>query len=131
MIKGLVTIILSVLILSGCAPPTESKPSPVPTPTLITPGQAQAMMRDYDVTVLDVRTLDEFESGHIENAVLLPIDELQDRAFSVIGSLDTVLLIYCQSGRRSADAALTLAALGFARVYDFGGILSWPGEVVT
>ena len=88
------------------------------------------MMMTGDVLILDVRTQAEFEDGHIENAILLPYDEIEERAKDVIGSVHRTVLVYCRSGRRSAEAARMLSEMGFLSVYDFGGILDWEYGVV-
>jgi len=88
------------------------------------------MMRDYDVLTLDVRTQTEFDEGHIERAVLLPVDEIAQRATEVILSFEQVVLIYCRSGVRSENAARALSEMGFVNVYDFGGIIDWPYETM-
>jgi len=88
------------------------------------------MMESGDVLVLDVRTQQEFDEGHIEGAVLLADYEIEVRAQDVIPSKDQVVLVYCRSGRRSAAAASRLAEMGYLNVYDFGGILDWPYGVV-
>jgi len=100
--------------------------------TTITPQRAQEMMdqSDMDVLILDVRHLDEFQAGHIPEAVLLPGNEINERAGEVIPDLDQIILISCRSGARSHQAALVLVELGYTAVYDFGGIISWTGEVV-
>jgi len=86
-------------------------------------------MHDYDVIILDVRSQAEFDQGHIEGAVLLPVDEIAQRAEEVITSMEQVVLIYCRSGVRSENAARTLSEMGFVNVYDFGGIIDWPYEI--
>lgn len=83
-----------------------------------------------EVTILDVRSEAEFLSGHIEGAVLLPVDEIEERAGSVLVDKDAVILVICQSGNRSQVASQELVNLGFTNVYDIGGIMSWPGEIV-
>jgi len=95
----------------------------------ITPEDALALMSG-DVVILDVRTQEEFEGGHIRNAVLLPYDEIRERAESVIPEKSRTILVYCRSGRRSEVASRTLIDMGYTDVYDFGGILDWPGDVV-
>ena len=96
----------------------------------ISPIEAQAMMENYDVLILDVRTQEEFEGGFISNAVLLPYSEIRERAESVIVDRDRIVLVYCRAGRRSEIAARALVEMGFTRVYDFGGIEEWVGDVV-
>ena len=51
------------------------------------------------------------------------------RAAEVLPDKDAEWLIYCRTGRRSADAAQKLDALGYTHIYDLGGILSWPYEI--
>jgi len=97
----------------------------------ISPSEAYEMMRVGDVLILDVRSQDEFNDGHIYGAVLLPEDEIRERAFDVIISKSQTVLLYCRSGRRSDNAARALSEMGFLYVFDFGGILDWPYEVIT
>ena len=99
-------------------------------PQVISSREAEAMMTGENFIILDVRTPEEFEAGHIENAVLLPLGELLERVETVIPNKDHVILIYCRSGNRSNQAAHLLSELGYARVYDFGGIIDWHGEIV-
>ena len=97
----------------------------------ISAEEAYEMMASQEVVVVDVRTREEYDGGHIENAVLVPkgsIDE--DTAAEVIPEKDSTVLVYCRSGRRSKDAAQKLLALGYQSVYDFGGVIDWPYELV-
>lgn len=90
------------------------------------------MMSSQQVVVLDVRTQEEYDEGHVRDAVLLPLDTIaEETALSAIPSKDLVVLVYCRSGRRSAEAAAMLSEMGYEKVYDFGGIQSWPYEVYT
>jgi len=84
-----------------------------------------------DVIVLDVRSEAEFLNGHIEGSILLPVHEIEDYAESILLDRNAVILVICQSGNRSRTASLALANLGFTNVYDIGGIMSWPGEIVN
>jgi len=95
----------------------------------ITPQEAMTMMSG-DVIILDVRTQEEFDSGHIKNAILLPDFDVREKAESVISDKNQTILVYCRSGRRSEAASRELVDLGYTRVYDFGGINDWTGEVV-
>jgi rhodanese-related sulfurtransferase len=94
----------------------------------ISPSQAIEMM-DGDAIILDVRTQSEFDEGHIPNALLLPSTEIVQRATEVLPDKGQTILIYCRSGRRSALAAKELVELGYTNIYDFGGILDWPGDL--
>lgn len=83
------------------------------------------------VIVLDVRTPEEFQTGHIAGALLIPDTEIVNKAPSLLTDKSAVILVYCRSGRRSALASEALIQLGYRNVYDFGGIIDWPYEVVT
>ena len=89
----------------------------------ISAEDAYEMMVSQEVVVVDVRTREEYDGGHIENAVLVPNE-------SIGSEMEATLLIYCRSGRRSKDAAQKLLALGYQSVYDFGGVIDWPYELV-
>lgn len=96
----------------------------------ITQEEAWEMMNEADVTILDVREQDEYDSGHIPGAVLLPVGTIdEETAASVIPEKDSVTLVYCRSGNRSKKAAAELAELGYTEIYEFGGIITWPYEV--
>jgi len=82
-------------------------------------------------SILDVRTEDEYITGHIEGAVLLPFDEIDETsARDALPDPEGDVLVYCRSGRRSAIAARKLVSLGYASVYDLGGLAGWPYELV-
>jgi len=117
--------------------PSMQAESPAPTQmgssasSLLTPSRAQEIMAcDTPFVLLDVRELSEFEEGHIPGATLMPLNTLGDRAPLEILDKDTQIIVYCRSGRRSAEAVQLLIDLGFRNVFDLGGILDWPYETV-
>jgi phage shock protein E len=83
-----------------------------------------------EITVLDVREQSEYDSGHIQGAVLLPSGSVQEKAAEVLPDKDATILVYCRSGARSGAAVRTLLSLGYTHVYDLGGLMDWPYEVV-
>ncbi|TAH63631.1 MAG: rhodanese-like domain-containing protein [Anaerolineaceae bacterium] len=83
-----------------------------------------------DIIVLDVRTEEEFNSGHIKDAILIPNNEILERAEEELPDKEATILVYCRSGRRSSLAAENLTGLGYTNVYDFGGIIDWTYEIV-
>ena len=97
----------------------------------ISQEEAKEMMDQLaDVVILDVREQDEFDSGHIPGAVLLPVGSItEDSAAAVIPETDTTVLVYCRSGNRSKTASDALVKLGYTQIYEFGGINTWPYEV--
>ena len=80
--------------------------------------------------LLDVRTQEEFDAGHIAGAILLPYDEINLKAATVLPDKEKEIVLYCRSGRRSAIAKKALVELGYKDVEDFGGINRWKGELV-
>ena len=98
----------------------------------ITATEARNMMAEAgSFILLDVRTEEEFRERRIDGALLIPYNEIWDRAETELYDKDAVILLYCRSGRRSALAAAELVALGFTSIYDFGGIIDWPYESVS
>ena len=96
----------------------------------ISAEEAYEMMASQEVVVVDVRTREEFDGGHIENAVLVPNESIGSEMPEALPDKEATLLIYCRSGRRSKDAAEKLLSLGYQSVYDFGGVIDWPYELV-
>ena len=95
----------------------------------ITQEEAKEMMDTEEVIILDVREQDEYDSGHIPSAVLLPVGMIdEDTAAKVIPEKDSTVLVYCRSGNRSKTASAALADLGYTNIYEFGGINTWPYE---
>ena len=80
--------------------------------------------------ILDVRTREEYDQGHIPGAVLIPNTEIEAKAADLLPDKEQLILVYCRSGRRSKLAAQSLADLGYTNIREFGGILDWPYEVV-
>ena len=80
-----------------------------------------------DAVLLDVREEAEYITGHAQNAVLLPVDELNDEtAMDAIPELTTPVLVYCRSGYRSNVAAHRLEEYGYEEIYDLGSLIGWP-----
>ena len=126
--KRLVLLFLVfVSLLTGCGAAGTSGESSYQQ---ISQEEAKEMMDTQDVLILDVREQEEYDSGHIPDALLLPVGTItEESAAEVIPDKDTTVLVYCRSGNRSKTAAKTLAGLGYTNIYEFGGITTWPYEV--
>lgn len=74
--------------------------------------------------LVDVRTPEEFDAGHIEGAVNIPLSQVEKR-LAEFGPKDKPVVVYCRSGSRSASAARTLKASGYLQVQDLGGMSRW------
>ena len=88
----------------------------------------QRMETEQDYIILDVRTQEEFDAGHIPGAVLIPDYEIQQRAEKELTDKNQLILVYCRSGRRSKLASQALADMGYTNVVEFGGINDWEYE---
>lgn len=100
--------------------------------SIIKADRAKELMdSNEEYFLLDVRTQYEFDEAHIEGAVLIPYTEIEEKKESLPIDKDTLILIYCRTGRRSNIAAKTLVSLGYTNIYDFGGITAWPFETVS
>ena len=127
--KQFLLALMALLLLTGCGGSDQILES---TYQQISQETAKEMMDTQEVVILDVREQNEYNSGHIPEAILLPVGTItEDTAAAVIEDTDTVVLVYCRSGNRSKTASQALADLGYSNVYEFGGINDWPYEVVS
>lgn len=92
---------------------------------------ARLMQTEKDYIILDVRTEEEYKSGHIPNAICIPNETIGNGEIGALKDKNQLILVYCRSGRRSKEAAQKLANLGYRNVKEFGGIIDWTGETVT
>ncbi|NMB43697.1 MAG: rhodanese-like domain-containing protein [Clostridiales bacterium] len=123
-------LLIIVLFLYSCSSNKDDSSSS--KYTKISADKAKDMMdKDSSVIILDVRTKQEYEEGHIEGAILIPNTELINRANKELPDKDATILVYCRSGNRSAKAAKELIEAGYTNVFDFGGINNWKHEIVT
>lgn len=118
-----IQIAAAVLLLSSCGGASY---------TQISQDEALKMMQEQtDYLIVDVRRPDEFAEGHIAGAINVPNEEITDEMPELLPDKDQLLLIYCRSGNRSKEASQKLADIGYTNVYEFGGINTWEGEIVT
>lgn len=136
--SAFLALMLSLFVLSACAASPAASDATAASQASeaeyhkITAEEAKARMDSGDeLIVLDVRTQEEYDAGHIAGAVLLPNETIADTQPDLLPDLGAEILIYCRSGNRSAQAANKLVAMGYTSVYDFGGIIDWPYDVVT
>ena len=121
-------ILLAALVLVGCAAPAVQ----VDGYLQISTKEAEKMMAEQsDYIILDVRTPEEFAEKRIVGAINIPNEEIGTEEIAQLPDKDQLILVYCRSGNRSKQASEKLAALGYTNIVEFGGINSWPGEIVT
>ena len=97
----------------------------------ISGAEAKALMdSESGYIIIDARTQEEYDQGHIPGAIMIPEYEIVDRAEKELPDKDQLILVYCRSGRRSKIAAEELVKLGYTNVKEFGGIIDWEYEIV-
>lgn len=144
MTKRIILIAALFFSLTSCAPDRALSSSNIrQTPTGATIAVSQIyqqisqekakefMDADISSVIVDVRHQEEYDSGHIPGAILIPNENINTERPEELPDLDQIILVYCRSGRRSKVASQKLADMGYTHVYEFGGINDWTGEVVT
>lgn len=100
--------------------------------TQISQDEAREMMaKDDGHVIVDVRREDEYAEGHIPGAILIPNESIDVDPPKELPDFDQIILVYCRSGRRSKEASQKLADMGYSKVYEFGGIIDWTGDIET
>ena len=126
--KKLIFLLLAVMMLTACGQANENDQEAVYVN--ITAEEAKQIMDSEEgYIILDVRTQEEYDQGHIHGAVLIPNTEIEARAEDELPDKDQLILVYCRSGNRSKKAAEILVELGYTNIKEFGGIIDWPYEV--
>jgi len=126
----LIMILIGTLAVISCGK-SEEVITEKGTFTKISAQDAKKIMdEEKNIVILDVRTEEEYSSGHIENSVLISVDDLKDKAESILKDKDQKILIYCRTGNRSNTALKKLKEMGYTNLYDFGGINSWEYGLV-
>ena len=125
--KKLIPILLSALMLTGCAGTSNHQTN---TYRQITMEEAVTMMaQETGYIILDVRRPDEFAAGHIPNAINVPNETIGTDEIPELPNKYQLIMVYCRSGRRSKEASEKLVKLGYTNIVEFGGILDWKGEI--
>lgn len=110
---------------------TSGETSSEPVAKDISIEESKKLINDGDVTlILDVRNEDEFAEGHLKNSIQIPVNELKESLGDIEKFKDELVLVYCRSGKRSAEAMDILKENGFTNlVHMKDGISKWDGEV--
>lgn len=129
----LISIALLIILFAACGNNNGKKETESGEKTMyeqISPEDAKRIMDSgEECIILDVREQNEYDEGHIKDAILIPYTEIEDKAETVLLNKNKQILVYCRSGRRSKIAAESLARLGYTNVKEFGGIIDWRYEI--
>ena len=125
-----ITILILTIILTGCGIKTGDNVKN--TYESISAEQAKKIIDEQSgFIILDVRTKEEYDQGHIPDAVPSPNEITGTDEIAVLPDKEQLILVYCRSGNRSKQAAAKLVNLGYTNVREFGGIIDWPYDIVT
>ena len=123
-----IPFILALLFLTGCSAAAPKGPGY----TQITMEEAADRIGiECGFILLDVRTPEEYEAGHIPGAINIPNEIIGTDEIPRLPQKDQRIYVYCRSGNRSKQASEKLVALGYTDIVEIGGIIDWTGEIVT
>lgn len=112
--KKILIIALGIFMLTGCAQAY----------TTIDANRTKALLENGAI-IIDVRTTEEYNESHIENAINIPLDKID----TIDYGKEEKIIVYCASGVRSMEAAKTLTSLGYTNIYNLdGGLINWGFE---
>lgn len=117
------------LALSGCGDDRENTASSLGYRQMSAEEAKNLMDSEENYVILDVRTQEEYDQGHIPGALLIPHDAIAKQAQDILTDKNQLILVYCRSGNRSKQASASLVELGYTNVVEFGGINDWPYEI--
>lgn len=134
----IITGIILMLVMSSCSPNSKENIENVENlPSIenifeekevkVTIDEAKEVIRDdSELLILDTRTQEEYDAGHIEGAILIPYDQIEMNLEQLDGYADKPILVYCRTGNRSTMAVETLINNGFNKIYHMNqGYSKW------
>ncbi len=119
--KKLIICLVILITITGCAE-ASIKEALNPTSKTVTSSEASSLIED-GALLIDVRTKEEYDENHITGAINIPLSDIEEG--NIDYDKDTVIIVYCRSGNRSATAAEKLIDLGYTSIYDLGSINNW------
>lgn len=84
--------------------------------------------KDSSIKLIDVRTPQEYQSGHIKGSINVPLDHAQEIE-EIVSDKNEKIFVYCLSGGRSQQASNYFSKLGYTDITNIGGIASWTGDL--
>lgn len=122
--KIVILLVLGLILITGCSKEESMRLESISMKQVY---DISENMDDYpEYVIVDVRSVEEYKSGHIKNAVNVPLPNINE----IDISKDKKIIVYCRSGSRSLTSAGELHKLGYKYIYNMGGILDWEYELV-
>ena len=132
--KLLGLLIIMTLLFTGCGSEEVKEKEKVAKEkeikvVTITKDEVKDIIDNYidypDVDIVDVRTEEEYNEGHIAGSINIPMEHLDE----IHVSTSRQIIVYCNSGYQSRQAAIRLTELGYKDVKDMGGINNWEYDL--
>lgn len=118
--KKIMLMISMIILLCACGTNKEELKEKKGM-TSVTCEKALDLQADQGV-IIDVREKDEYEESHLEGAINIPYTEIVNKIEDVVDDKDSIIIVYCKSGKRSSIAAQSLSEAGYKNIYDLGSI---------
>lgn len=127
--RKMIIIVLAFILIIGIAVFVFNNNRSVVKNVKISAEEAKEIIDQDSDIIIDVRSEEEYQTGHIEGAVCIPNEVISDQIERLLSDKEQEILVYCRSGRRSSQAVDKLLDLGYTNVKDFGGIIDWPYKI--
>ena len=125
--KKILPFILSALALTACS----SSGAENSYEQLSMYKALSQMAKEENYILLDVRTIEEYNDGHIPGAINVANESIGKDEIAELPDKEQRIYVYCRSGNRSKQAAKKLVKLGYTNIIEIGGIMDYHGEVET
>lgn len=125
-----ILLVTMVLISSGCRKENTQEEETMAYRQIDAAQAKEIMDSENGYIILDVRTREEYDEGHVPGAICIPNEDIGDTGPEILSDKEQLILVYCRSGNRSKKAAEKLVFLGYENVVEFGGIIDWEYETV-
>ena len=122
--KIVILLVLGLILITGCSKDDSMRLESISMKQVYDISENIEKYPDY--VIVDVRSVEEYRSGHIKNAVNVPLPNIKE----IDIPKDKKVIVYCRSGSRSLTSAGELHKLGYKYIYNMGGILDWEYELV-
>ncbi len=124
-------LLIITLMMTGCGKKETNEVQDMDYKHISQKDAKELMDTQEDEIILDVRTQDEYNQGHIPGAICVPNESIGTEPPEELPDKEQLILVYCRSGSRSAAAAQKLADLGYTNIQEFGGIITWKYDIIT
>lgn len=130
-ILSVILIATAFFMTSGCGEGQSNMNKDVTFKSISMEEGRKIIESESGYIILDVRTKEEYDEGHIPGAVNVANEEISttNQSIEQLPDKNQKILVYCRSGNRSKQAAKKLAVMGYNNVVEFGGIIEWKGDI--